>query len=196
MQHSKEFGSFVEKRIASKFFVLVAKNNFSENKSNDRKPDELEFFTNDKFLLTGGQDSHLIAIDLASQKQIFDLLVRGETKSPLNCACFHSSNAFQFWIGNDVGDVDLIDIRNPTKSLSEFNFENSPILSMKQKDDKLFFSQGDGTVAVFDEKQNNITHQFTGSDCEPVYKLDIHDDKLFTACRDGVIRSYDLKITK
>ena len=55
------------------------------------------------------------------------------------------------------------------------------------------YFKADGSCFSWDlNEANDSIVDFTGPDCDPVYKVVYNQTHVFTCCRDGVIRKYNL----
>lgn len=140
-----------------------------------------------KIVALACEDGYLRVISLGAKKQIAEF----NCQSAVNCCCF--LNETHVCCGTQNGFIFLFDlIGDEIKSWREFR---SAILSISPIGGKNGFiaSTADGSCFSWDlNEANDSIVDFTGPDCDPVYKVVYNQTHVFTCCRDGVIRKYNL----
>ncbi|KAK3596932.1 hypothetical protein CHS0354_002499 [Potamilus streckersoni] len=153
----------------------------------DSPPSDREISTEGKLLLLGCENGTLKGYGLQSRKKVFEL----PCHSAVNCCCFLSEVSVV--CGTQDGHITVTDIRNYRLPLKEWKENRSAVLSLLPIVGGFFASTGDGSCFFVDGNFQTTT-EFTGSDCDHLYKIAIDGTNLYTACRDGQIRKYRLNL--
>uniref|UniRef100_UPI00398F600F proteasomal ATPase-associated factor 1-like isoform X2 n=1 Tax=Pristiophorus japonicus TaxID=55135 RepID=UPI00398F600F len=153
--------------------------------SPEQPPSEREIGTEGKLLLLAREDKKLQSIGLLSRQPIFMF----EGSDAFNCCTFLSST--YVLAGTQDGNIYQLDVRNTKAPLQIIHRSGAPVLSLLPCRAGFMASHGDGSCYIIQQDQDYVI-EFTGPDCDPIYKVVLWEKFAYTCSRDGTVRKYQL----